>query len=76
MATEFTVTIGEGDDAVVENYKVDLASGVATFSIKLEDNTWELGLVQPWKCNADGSRTDWTDEAEGVLWYKAERGEE
>tara|TARA_R110001592_G_scaffold274789_1_gene541810 strand:- start:1195 stop:1425 length:231 start_codon:yes stop_codon:yes gene_type:complete len=76
MATEFTVTIGEGEAAIVENYKVTLVDGTATFSTKLEDDTWQAGVVQPWKCEADGSRVSWTDEAEAVLWYKADKGEE
>tara|TARA_R110001592_G_scaffold173724_1_gene412432 strand:+ start:944 stop:1174 length:231 start_codon:yes stop_codon:yes gene_type:complete len=76
MATEFTVTTGEGEDAVVDNYKVTLVDGTATFSAKLEDNTWQSGAVQPWKCEPDGSRVSWTDEAEAVLWYKADKGEE
>lgn len=68
MATAFSITKTFGDSDFTTNYSADLESGIATISIT--DSPGEVILVQPWKTNGDGTRSDWANETEVVSWFK------
>ena len=76
MATEFSIKY---DSALTEIFSADLqdnsltVSRQDTVSVGMSDSTetvWTPIMVQPWKPNGDGSRSNWDSEGEAVIWYK------
>lgn len=76
MATEFSIKY---DSALTEIFSADLqdnsltVSRQETVSVGMSDSTetvWTPIMVQPWKPNGDGSRSNWDSEGEAVIWYK------
>ena len=76
MATEFSIKY---DSALTEIFSADLqdnsltVSRQETVSVGMSDSTetvWTPIMVQPWKPNGDGSRSNWDSEVEAVIWYK------
>jgi len=41
---------------------------------RIEDEEEFYVVEQPWKNESDGSRSAWTDLAEGVAWFKTANG--
>lgn len=68
MATAFSITKTIGDSDFTTNYSAELADGTATITIT--DSGGDIVLVQPWKTNGDGTRANWSNEAEVVTWFK------
>jgi hypothetical protein len=68
MTTAFSITKTIEDSDFTVNYSAELTDGTATITIT--DSGGDIVLVQPWKCNGDGTRTDWSNEAEVVTWFK------
>lgn len=52
------------------NFHATLENGVAeVFAVDTEGNKTSL-VLQPWKTNRDGTRSDWIDLDEVVSWYQ------
>jgi len=52
------------------NFHATLENGVAeVFLVDAEGNKTSL-VLQPWKTNRDGTRSDWIDLDEVVSWYQ------
>ena len=76
MATEFSIKY---DSALTEIFSADLQDNSLTVSrqevvpVGMFDSTetvWTPIMIQPWKPNGDGSRSNWDSEGEAVIWYK------
>jgi hypothetical protein len=76
MATEFSIKY---DSALTENFSADLDGNTLTISKEetvssgMYDSTetvWTPIMIQPWKPNGDGTRSNWDSEGEAVIWYK------
>lgn len=68
MTTAFSITKTFGDSDFTTNYNATLIDGNATITIA--DSGGSVVLVQPWKTNGDGTRAEWSNEAEVVTWFK------
>jgi hypothetical protein len=57
------------------NYVARLQNGVLLISaIKKNENNEDIEVLvmeQPWKCNPDGSRAAWVDDADAEQWLEA-----
>ena len=66
---------GVGTHEVVFNYVARLQNGVLLVSaMRKNENDEDVEvpvMEQPWKCNSDGSRSAWTDDADAEQWLEA-----
>lgn len=66
--------VDENDETttVTFNFHATLVDGVAEiFAVDADGNKTSL-VLQPWKPNEDGTRSDWVDLDEVVAWYHTE----
>lgn len=64
--------VDENDETatVTFNFQASLVDGVAEiFAVDADGNKTSL-VLQPWKTNSDGTRSDWVDLDEVVAWYQ------
>lgn len=65
----------DGTHEEVFNYVSRLQNGVLKISSirknEKDEDVEVLIMEQPWKCNPDGSRAAWTDDADAEQWLEA-----
>jgi hypothetical protein len=70
-----TITDADGVATVVKDFELSYDSGVLTVSQLIADeNGTEKTvptMIQPWKCNDDGSRADFVDETDAFDWFES-----
>lgn len=70
-----TVTDDNGAETVVKAFELSYEGGVLTVSqMATDENGTETAvptMIQPWKCNNDGSRTDFVDETDAFDWFES-----
>lgn len=74
--TTFSVTKNYGGEDFVINYKATFDEGVLELYTIVTDedgNETEIkGPSQPFKCNPDGTRSDFADSSDAFDWIKSE----
>tara|TARA_B110000977_G_C10955503_1_gene446410 strand:+ start:622 stop:849 length:228 start_codon:yes stop_codon:yes gene_type:complete len=71
---QFTKTHEDFDDSdnsitVTRTFDAVLNGSILEIS-EIIDGSSVLSMIQPWKPNQDGSRSNWVDINEAVEWYK------
>jgi hypothetical protein len=71
--TSKTVTVGE--ESAVKNYQMEFQNSTLVVSIitMSESGDEEITpvLVQPWKCNPDGTREDFASDEDAFDWFES-----
>jgi hypothetical protein len=63
-------TVTNGEETITKNYLLEFNNGTLTVSLVTDEATVPV-LVQPWKCNPDGTREDFVDADDAFDWLES-----
>lgn len=74
--SSFTYTLNE--ETLTKNYLYSFEGSTLTVSLEVTDENGDKkfvpALVQPWKCNPDGSREDFVNDEDAFDWADSVKG--
>ena len=70
-----TAIDNEGVETIINSFQLSYEGGTLTVSQIVTDSegneTFVPTMIQPWKCNNDGTRTDFVNDSDAFDWFES-----